>query len=150
MGFLSQVRDTVRIAFQNPFFSLSHHLSYLVFFSSIFLSGCIVPINNGTYEQAKIDYYNGNPSRAFVELWRPAQLNDPRALYAMGYMYYYGIGTDKDIDLGRKLIHVASDFQYPPAITALKIIYAPVHEQYAAFEDPRTHGPFPLFGPRGW
>lgn len=83
---------------------------------------------------AQYDYANGNYPRAFQELWAPAQKNDPRALYAMGYMYYYGIGTDKDQDLGRSLIRRAAAKNYPPAITALKMITQVRRSQYIPFE----------------
>ena len=52
----------------------------------------------------------------------------------MGYMYYYGLGTDKDQDLGRSLIRRAAAKQYPPAIVALKLITQRRHNQYVPLE----------------
>lgn len=86
------------------------------------------------FEAAQIDYYHGNYPRAYQELWSTAEKEDPRALYAMGYMNYYGIGTDKDQDLGRSLIRRAAAKNYPPAISALEMITRVRRSQYIPFE----------------
>lgn len=53
----------------------------------------------------------------------------------MGYMYYYGIGTEKDQDIGRSLIRRAADKHYSPAIIALKQITQRRYDQYVPFEN---------------
>lgn len=99
----------------------------------LLLTGCIHR-SMPSFAAAEYDYAHGNYPRAFQELWTPAEKNDPRALYAMGYMYYYGVGTDKDQDLGRSLIRRAAAKNYPPAITALELITKRRRNQYLPFE----------------
>lgn len=96
------------------------------------LSACV--IRNTQFEDAQRSYAQRDYSRAFEQLWIPARQLDPRALYAMGYMYYYGIGTDKDQDLGRGLINRAAHMNYPPAIKAMELILAAKHKQYVPFQ----------------
>jgi len=88
-----------------------------------------------SYEQAQVSYSQGDYSRAFNELLDPVKHNDPKSLYAMGYMYYYGIGTEKDQNLGRGLIRRSAAYNYPPAIAALKLINQERFNQYVPFEE---------------
>lgn len=102
--------------------------------SFLILSGC-VSATKTSYEQAQVSYSRGYYSRAFNELLYPVQHNDPKALYAMGYMYYYGIGTEKDQNLGRGLIRRSASYNYRPAIEALKLITQERYNQYVPFEE---------------
>lgn len=103
---------------------------YLV--AGMLISACV--IHNSAFEAAQRSYEQHDYSQAFEQLWIPARQQDPRALYAMGYMYYYGIGTDKDQDLGRGLINRAAVMKYPPAIEAMNLIMAAKHTQYVPFQ----------------
>lgn len=87
----------------------------------------------------KEDYAKKNYARAFQEVWGPAKHGDPQAQYVMGYMYFYGLGTDKDQDMGRSLIRQSAAKNYPPAIHALKQITAAHYNQYVPFEKYSTH-----------
>ena len=98
------------------------------------LTGC-VSHSQSSFEQAQLNYAQRNYSRSFQDLLIPVQHNDPKALYAMGYMYYYGIGTEKDQDLGRSLIRRSASLNYSPAITALKLITQRRFNQYVPFEN---------------
>lgn len=100
---------------------------------SLFITSCAM--QTASYETAKLNYVHGDYARAFQQLWFPARQNDARALYAMGYMYYYGVGTDQDQDLGRSLIRRASDMKYPPAIVAMRLITQARHNQYVPLEN---------------
>ncbi len=107
-------------------------LSILFIVTLSILTGCTS--NTSSLDRAEKNYYAHDYARAFKELWTPVEAHDPRATYAMGYMYYYGIGTDKDQDIGRSLIRRAAAMHYPPAIEALKLITESKHEQYLPFE----------------
>lgn len=52
-----------------------------------------------------------------------AESDDPDAMYALGYMYYYGIGTVKDKDTAIVWIQRAAGLNQPLAIKAMDIIY---------------------------
>lgn len=51
-----------------------------------------------------------------------AESNDPDAEYALGYMYYYGIGTVKDLDTAIVWIKRAAEQGQPLAIQAMQLI----------------------------
>ncbi len=105
----------------------------MVFF--LLLASCAsTATNTANYNQAKQDYARGDYQRAFQELWEPAKNGDYRAQYAMGYMYYYGIGTAKNQDLGRNLIQMAANKNYPPAVHAMELITKREYNQYLPFE----------------
>ena len=109
--------------------------SVMVCFLPLLLSGCAKPTTpNLHYIKAEQNYAAKNYSQAFQELWLPAQYGQARAMYAMGYMYYNGIGTNKDQDIGRSLIRRAAEQHYRPAILALKRIDQERREQYIPLE----------------
>lgn len=83
---------------------------------------------------ARQSYLAQDYPRAFRALWQSAKNHDARALYAMGYFYYYGLGTDKDQDLGRQLIARAASGGYPPAVIGLKMLTEQRHNQYLPLE----------------
>jgi len=101
--------------------------------TALMITSC--SIKNSSYEAAKLNYARGDYARSFHQLWIPAQQKDPRAFYAMGYMYYYGLGTDQDQDIGRSLIRRAAGMKYPPAIIALRLITTAHHNQYMPLEN---------------
>ena len=110
-------------------------LSVMVLSLPLLLSGCAKPTSpNLHYIKAEQHYAAKNYAQAFQELWLPAQYGQARAMYAMGYMYYNGIGTNKDQDMGRSLIRRAAEQQYRPAILALKRIDQERREQYLPLE----------------
>lgn len=113
--------------------------SLFIIITFSFLSGCAT--HSTSLDRAEKNYYAHDYARAFKELWGPVSSHDPRATYAMGYMYYYGLGTDKDQDIGRSLIRRSAAWHYPPAIQALKIITQTRHEQYLPFEKYSSTGP---------
>lgn len=56
-----------------------------------------------------------------------AESSDPDAMYALGYMYYYGIGTVRDKDTAVVWIQRAAGMNQPLAIKAMEMIY---HKSY--------------------
>jgi TPR repeat protein len=79
---------------------------------------------------AKQDYVEHDYSRAFNALLLPAMHDDPEAQYALGYMYYYGLGIAKDQDIARTWIKKSADHHYLPALQAMVVITQVRHEQY--------------------
>lgn len=112
-------------------------------FLSLFLSSCSTYRQYGAFEAAQHSFEVGYYHKSFEQLWEPVASLDPRAMYAMGYMYYYGIGTNKDEDIGLSLIRAAAVRHCPSAVIALKMITASKNVQYAPLEKYNT------FAPRG-
>jgi TPR repeat protein len=106
---------------------------------SLLLSACVT--QQSSFDQAQVSFSQGNYSRSFKELWAPVQMHDPRAMYAMGYMYYYGIGTNKDEDIGLSLIRAAAKQHCPAAVLALKLIQQSKFPQYAPLEGTDVYAP---------
>jgi TPR repeat protein len=79
---------------------------------------------------AKRDYIEQDYARAFNALLRPAAHDNAEAQYALGYMYYYGLGIAKDQDIGRIWIKKSADHNYLPALQAMVVISQVRHEQY--------------------
>ncbi len=68
---------------------------------------------------ARRSYVNHDYTRAVDKLLKLAEAGNSEAQYALGYMYYYGLGIAKDQDIARSWIQKAAQQKYPPAITAL-------------------------------
>lgn len=107
----------------------------------LFLVSCATFQGHGSFEKAQRSYAARNYSRAFTELWDPVQYRDPRAMYAMGYMYYYGIGTNKDEDIALSLIRAAAKQGCPSAVIALRMLSASKATQYAPMEKSDAYQP---------
>jgi TPR repeat protein len=82
---------------QNKFFiKLKQKISWLLLitFCLITNTGCLKQMNNNfTLMEAKKSYHEGDTSRAFHLAELLAMQNNPEAMYAVGYMHYYGIGA---------------------------------------------------------
>lgn len=117
------------------FFSLSG-------FFWVYITGCTLHrhnININTIRAAEYNFATCDYAKAFDLLWDPVKHNDPIALYAMGYLYFYGLGIDENKDLGRNLIERAAQQRYRRAIAALKLIRQHQFVQYVPFEDFRLN-----------
>ena len=101
---------------------------------SLILSACATP-SSSSYSAIERNYEAHNYKRAFQDLWGPAMHEQPWAMYAVGYMYYYGIGTEKDQGIGYALIRRAAELNYPPAIVAQKALSKERGKQYLSFEN---------------
>jgi TPR repeat protein len=87
-------------------------------------------------QQGKRYFDDGYYKRAMRELWPLAADGRAEAQYAIGYMYYYGLGVAQDTDTGYFWIKRAADKGYPPAIKALGIISS--QENYQPRNELRT------------
>ncbi|MGB6977160.1 MAG: SPOR domain-containing protein, partial [Gammaproteobacteria bacterium] len=78
-----------------------------------------------THEQmvmAQQNYLARHYKVSFGQVQTAARLGDPDAQYALGYMFYYGIGTPQDTRLGTYWIKCAAAQGQPQAIDALQIL----------------------------
>lgn len=98
---------------------------------SVLLSACSTPYRTISAEK---DFRQGYYSRAFEKLWMPAHGGNPRAQYALGYLYYYGLGTVRDEDLARAWFRHAAECHYAPAVIAYKRLTNPEYSQYVAIQ----------------
>lgn len=73
-------------------------------------------------KQSKQDFNSGNYPAAMEKLMPLAEKGDPRAEYAVGYMYYNGEGVTKNKALGEDWIDKAAAQGYVDAIKAQAII----------------------------
>jgi len=67
-------------------------------------------------------YLEHNYTKAYEKLLPLAYDNDPEAQYALGYIYFYGLGVAKDEDLARYWIEASAKQENPYAKESLKMI----------------------------
>lgn len=103
------------------------------FACSLLLSSCSTPYLTVSAEN---DFRHGYYARAFEKLWMPAHSGNPRAQYALGYLYYYGLGIVRDEDLARVWFRHAAECHYPPAVVAYKRLTNPEYTQYVDIQTP--------------
>lgn len=70
-------------------------------------------------EQGKRYFDQGYYKRAMTFLLPLACDGSPDAQYAVGYMYYYGLGVAQDTEIGYFWIQRAANHNYAPAIRAI-------------------------------
>lgn len=92
---------------------------------TLFLQGCISPKMSEELVAGKMQFTAGNYKQSFHQLLPIAAYGDKEAQYAVGYMYYYGIGTAQDCESGLFWMKKSADQGYTPAIGALRIIEGP-------------------------
>lgn len=95
-----------------------HHLM-LVFLpiSVLLLSGCFDPTTQ--YQTGRDNFIEGDYHQAFRKLEPSAQQGNTEAQYAIGYMYFYGLGTIQDQQLALQWIRAAAEKGQPQARQAL-------------------------------
>lgn len=73
---------------------------------------------SATIAQAESYFKKGHYAKA-ADIYRPlAEKGDPRAQYALGYMYFYGKGLTSDPEQSAHWINLAAQQNYTPAIKA--------------------------------
>ncbi len=96
---------------------------------SVMTSSCALffdkPERTAEYFFERQDY-----REAFSRLWWPANLGKPRAQYALGYMYFYGLNTPVDHDMARVWFSHAAVQGYEPAKVAMKMLTNPEFTQF--------------------
>lgn len=98
-------------------------ISFLVFGMALLNTGCLKHINrNMTHYEAKTSYKSGDYARSFRLTEALAYKGEPQAIYALGYMYYYGLGAPMNKPLGLAWIEEAARKDYKPAVLAIEKI----------------------------
>lgn len=84
------------------------------------LTGCATTSPGAeTMAQARDAWIEQDYEQAMILMAREAELGNPEAQYALGYMYYNGQGTEVDIERALELITRAAEQGHSPAIRAL-------------------------------
>lgn len=83
------------------------------------LAGCVANNNQSRYEMGKQNFVEGNYRNSFGQLEPMAQRGDPDAQYAIGYMYFYGLGAIQDRNLAYQWMQAAAAQGQPQARQAL-------------------------------
>lgn len=91
---------------------------------SISLAACVTtsPRIQSELNQGKRYFDEGYYKRAMHELLPIACDGNAEAQYAVGYMYYYGLGVAQDTDVGSFWIMRSASKGYLPAKKALEMI----------------------------
>lgn len=84
------------------------------------LSSCAKPSTE--LELGQQNFQTHHYSTAFKQLSKAAMAGDADAQYAVGYMYYYGKGTDQDLVSARRWFTSAAAQDQPDAVKALGVI----------------------------
>src|SRR3990167_9106263 len=74
-------------------------------------------------------FQDGYYKRAIQQLLPLAAEGNMEAQYAVGYMYYYGLGTSQDTESGYFWIKRSADQRFQPALTALVIVEKEQHKK---------------------
>lgn len=107
------------------------------------MAACTSPHMSGELAAGKMAFQNGDYNDAFEHLLPVARTGRPEAEYAVGYMYYYGYGVQRDMAAGRLWIERAAAQHYALANQALdRMRHAPPEETTAsaASSGPVTSG----------
>jgi TPR repeat protein len=91
--------------------------------STFLLEGCIPEINkNMTILESRRSYIEGDAERAYHLTELLAYQCNPEAMYAMGYMHYYGVGAPQNQKLALAWFKEANKKGSEPAKKALERI----------------------------
>lgn len=96
-------------------------LILIILFSSLLLA-CASARMAEEVQSGKVAFDCGNFKQAFIQLLPLAVKCSPEAQYAVGYMYYYGLGVEAHKESGLFWINQAAKQMYRPAIRALQLI----------------------------
>ena len=80
----------------------------------------------GLVKHGKESFATGHYSRALEQLSMPAIHGNRDAQYALGYMYFYGKGVRRDVNLARAWFLKAAAAGHEKAIQALQMIDHPI------------------------
>ena len=96
---------------------------YLVGLISLFLlQACSTTEHSAALNQGQVAFNKQDYHVAFSDLLPVAQKGNPDAQYAVGYMYYNGLGVDKDFNSAQFWFHSAADQGNVKAQKALAMI----------------------------
>lgn len=92
---------------------------WLLIIIAVLLQACASPKHSQEVEQGRLYFESGEFKKAMHSLLPAAVAGNPRAEYAVGYMYYYGYGVSRDDESGMFWMSRAADCHYPPAVKAV-------------------------------
>lgn len=93
----------------------------LVVILSAFLAiGCTTLTTEDNFDSGKENFMAGNFDQSFKQLLPLAKQGNHEAEYAVGYMYFYGLGTQQDMQQAIKWMQQAADAGQPQAKVALQ------------------------------
>lgn len=95
----------------------------MVVMLSYWLSACAAVQMQQALQSGKQTFDAGNFTAAFQQLMPLAVKGSPEAQYAVGYMYYYGLGVMAHPESGLFWINLSASNLYPPAVKALQVIH---------------------------
>jgi TPR repeat protein len=114
--------------------------SVTIFILLVSLSGCAIKRSNLTQTEAKPslqvaqnNFRAGDYKTALSELTLLSLNKDREAQYALGYMYYYGLGTSQNFDLARGWFRESAAAGYQQAQQALDQLDQPVSSAFPGF-----------------
>lgn len=105
---------------------------------SLLLTSC-VSTTGSELTSAEYDFKHHYYARSFKKLWYPAHNGSPRAQYALGYLYFYGLGTVLDQDLARIWFKRSAHSHYPPAVEAYRQITNTEYPQTVPMHSATVH-----------
>jgi TPR repeat protein len=88
---------------------------------SLALSGCAT-YSSRQYTDGEAAFHQQDYHTAFKDLIYSAGYNNTDAQYAVGYMYYYGIGTEQNDYLSRLWLYRSASFGNAKAMAALQAL----------------------------
>ena len=92
---------------------------------SLAIGGCAEP-SNTALKNAHQEFAHQNYGEAFGRLQKAVKYHDRRVEYALGYCYYYGLGTAPDPYYARYYISRSAWQLYKPAVAAMNMFYQPL------------------------
>lgn len=102
----------------------------LLFAASLFLNSCASPQQaSKLYMQGQTAYKQQDYHSAFTQLLHSAKMGNANAQYAVGYMYYNGLGTNRDQAAAVNWFVKASKKGQPRAQAALQKINASAQQE---------------------
>lgn len=93
----------------------------IVAIASVLLQACS-SVGGGALRHGRSAFQNQDYRTAFKDLLPLAQKGNSQAQYAIGYMYYNGLGVAKDFQMAQFWLHKSAAQQYQKAKDALKMI----------------------------
>ncbi len=87
------------------------------------LVGCGPKAANLDYLKGKTDFQHQNYYSSFKTLMKSAKKGNLNAEYAVGYSYYYGLGTSKNLLLAKYWLSKSAKKGNEKAIQALETIF---------------------------
>ncbi|OGT52452.1 MAG: hypothetical protein A3F17_01620 [Gammaproteobacteria bacterium RIFCSPHIGHO2_12_FULL_41_15] len=96
--------------------------SICVFSAVGLLVGCSEWTGNKNLQQGEFDYTHSEYGKAFPELLSAARAGNAKAQYAVGYMYYHGMGVSRNPELARYWMAKAAKQGNQSALNAVDLL----------------------------